>query len=171
MKIIRTYTNGKDISYDFPAGGDWTVSFSNSISGIAFVGPNPQANTQNQIKKVNNLGQSVSSLNEYCFYNCTNIDEIILPPQLTDIKTRCFDGCAGLKTLSYGQYEKCDPGQGDPHLNSISAYAFAGCESMRRLTIPASIDGIEKIHENAFADSSISCVIFLGISSDTLLGG
>lgn len=48
------------------------------------------------------LPNSVQSLGEGCFENCTNLTEITIPEKVTSIPYRCFAGCTSLKTVNIG---------------------------------------------------------------------
>ena len=173
MKVIRTYPINSNIVYQFPSTDKpWTVQFSNNVKEITFVGQNNSGDTNSQITEARQFNSNLTSLNDYCFNDCDNIQEVFLSPQIKQIKDRCFNNCDSVKTISYDIYETCAANESGaaPQLDHIGKYAFAQCRNMKSITLPESINNISKLDSLAFADSSLTSVTFLGITSGQLLG-
>ena len=174
MKVIRTYTRGKDVSYQFPSTNKrWTVQFANNIRSISLVGQNNSDSTADQIQEIQALGTNLTCLNDYCFNNAVGLNDVYLSPQIKSINERCFKGCTGIRTVSYDIYETCTANMTEkiPSLDHIGNYAFAQCTGMRSMTLPESINNVSQIDSLAFAGSNLTSVTFLGITSSQLLGG
>ena len=101
------------------------------------------------------LGDAITSIGKYAFYNCANITSIRLPEHLTSIGESAFEGCTGLtgefvfpegiEVLNYYVIRYCSgitsvrlPNT----LKEIWGYAFHGC-TFTELTLPASLTGID----------------------------
>ena len=48
----------------------------------------------------NNITYKVTSLGDYCFYNCRSLTSITLPAGLTSLGDYCFNYCSGLKSIT-----------------------------------------------------------------------
>ena len=92
---------------------------------------------------------------------------------MKSINERCFNGCTGIRTVSYDIYETCTASTAGkiPSLDHIGNYAFAQCTGMRSVTLPESINNVSQIDSLAFAGSNLTSVTFLGMTSSQLLGG
>ena len=91
-----------------------------------------QGNTQ--IEKVV-IESGITSVGNYAFYQCAEINQVTLPESLTEIKANAFGYCSKLETINMDKVE------------TISAYAFSNCSSLSELTLP---DSLLSISENAF---------------------
>ncbi len=110
------------------------------------------------------LGEMVTLIPMYGFYECSTLSTIEWSQNITFILPYTFYGCSSLRSIYIPN-----------KVNGISKYAFAECSSLERVTIPDAttlIDescfencnlsyvdigmGMEKINKNAFAGNSIS---------------
>lgn len=71
-----------------------------------------------------------------CFWNCKSLEEVILPPCLTNINSRAFynlNACTniGVVAVSGAQLKFMRTADG-----YIGPYAFQGCKAVRKITIP-----------------------------------
>lgn len=53
-----------------------------------------------KVKKVSNLG-SITSVEDNCFYNCTNLTEVVLPATVTTMGDGVFSRCTGLQHVVF----------------------------------------------------------------------
>ncbi len=124
--------------YDYSNHAPW-YSKKDSISVVAF-------------------GSGVTSIGEYAFYGCSNLNNITIPDSITKIGNCAFYGCRGLSTAgplgSGANIEFC-------WANRIPDYAFGNCTTLKNIIIP---EGITAIGTYAFC----FCV---GISSITIPDG
>lgn len=171
MKVIRTYIKDADISYKFPSTNkQWSVQLAGNIGSVSFVGQNND-DTGDLIYDMPVTHTDLSCLDSCCFNKAVNISDIKLSPNIKEIKERCFNECTNIKTVSYDIYEAYTPGMTKtPALVHIGNYAFSKCGNMQSLTLPESINDIAAIDPLAFAESNLTSVTFLGITSDKLLG-
>lgn len=173
MKIIKTYLKGKPISYKFPSTDKkWTVQFSKNITGISFVGQNNSSNISEQILEIYKFNTNLSALNNYCFNNCNNLNQIQLSPYIQKINEYCFNNCKNIENISFDIYDSYLPTTTEniPKLNTIENNAFVNCKELKSLILPESISSISQIDENAFNGSNLTSITFLGITSEQLLG-
>lgn len=77
-------------------------------------------------------------ISEYMFYNFTNLQNLVLPNNITDIRYNAFKGSSSLTSLIIPD-----------GVTSIGRGAFSGCSSLTSLNIPA---GVTSIGQYAFFD-------------------
>lgn len=95
-------------------------------------------------------GVPVTVIDSFAFYNCSFIEEVVIPEGVTNIATEAFYLCTNLKKVTL-----------PTTLNRIDYWAFANCESLENIAIP---DSVTLISVRAFSD----CV---SLSSLTLGNG
>ncbi|MDE6010765.1 MAG: leucine-rich repeat domain-containing protein, partial [Muribaculaceae bacterium] len=105
-------------------------------------------------------GSRCRGIGEYCFAECIDLEEIILPVSLAELGEGVFRECRALKRLNLPAgitrlpKEMChrcialEEIALPASLREISSFALAGCEALRELNIPA---GVTKIGSNAFS--------------------
>ena len=69
-------------------------------------------------------GYPVTSIDDYAFYNCSNLTRITIPESVTSIGNYAFYNCDSLISLFIGN-----------DVTSIGYYAFWGCTSLENITI------------------------------------
>ena len=107
-------------------------------------------------KKENNLiiPEGVTTIAEYAFYNCQNLESVTFPESLVDIGKSAFLNCYnlknikfsnGLKTIAEDAFSCCDdlitidlPST----LETVGNYAFAGCYNVTTITIGDNLSSI-----------------------------
>ena len=119
------------------------------------------------------IPESVTSIGEFAFKNCSGLTSVTIPGSVTKIGSAAFSGCSGLTSVTIPN-----------SVTSIGDYAFSGCSGLTSITIPnsvASIDlfafegctglmelglgsGLTSIASKAFADSKIRQLL---IKADT----
>ena len=82
------------------------------------------------------IPESITSIGEYAFYFCSNLESIDIPSSVTSIGNFAFTSCSNLNTLSI-------PG----NVKSIGTSAFNGCKNIASLELS---EGIETIGSYAF---------------------
>ena len=107
------------------------------------------------------LPESVTAIYEYAFYGCTSLKSISIPSSVTDIYNCAFYGCTSLESLLiyYG-------------VESIGSQAFSGCEKLSSVIIPDSVTNMDgRVFENCKSLESITLSNSLQkIASRTFLG-
>jgi len=84
------------------------------------------------------IPSSVTSIGNYAFKDCTNIESLVLPTTVTTIGAKAFYNCRELLSINIPQ-----------GVTEISEYTFSGCESLTGINIPTSVT---VIGSNAFFD-------------------
>ena len=133
--------------------------------GISFGGSNPTAQ-DNPLCYAHNLylngevltelmiPNSVTSIGDYAFDNCTNLTSVTIPNSVTNIGEHAFVGCYSVTNLVASDV----PGGIDPDwltsvtipdsVTTIESSAFSGCSGLTSVTIP---DSVTNIGSSAFA--------------------
>ena len=85
-------------------------------------------------EKANNtyeIPNSVTSIGDYAFYECTSLTSITIPNSVTSIGDYAFLNCRSLTSVTIPN-----------SVTSIGDYAFYDCESLTSVTIPDSVTSI-----------------------------
>lgn len=76
---------------------------------------------------------SITTIRDFAFYNCENLETITIPNSVTSIGSYAFYGCEKLKTIILPE-----------SLKFIGGGAFSCCKALETITIPQSIKTINK---------------------------
>ena len=96
-----------------------------------------------KVKGNNGMEYSVIAIEEMCFYECSGLASIIIPPSVISIGNYCFADCNSLTSITIPS-----------SVTSIGQYCFYGCSGLTSITIPSSV-------------TSLGSECFLGCSSLT----
>lgn len=77
------------------------------------------------------IPESVTSIGEYAFYDCSSLTNIIIPDRVTSIGTWAFYNCDSLTSITIPS-----------SVTEISDYMFYGCTSLISVVIPDSVTSI-----------------------------
>ena len=77
------------------------------------------------------IPNSVTSIGSRAFFNCTSLASITIPDSVTSIGDSAFDGCSSLSSITIPN-----------SVTSIGDMAFRGCTSLASITIPDSVTSI-----------------------------
>lgn len=77
------------------------------------------------------IPNSVTSILSSAFYGCTDLTSITIPSSVTSIGNGAFSWCTGLISVTISN-----------SVTSIEAYAFVGCTGLTSVTIPSSVTSI-----------------------------
>ena len=129
------------------------------------------------------IPDSVTSIGEKAFADCTMLTNITIPNSITSIGNRAFNGCTGLKSagpigggynVEFGWTDEFPSGAFSyctglssvvipDSIKSIGLGAFAGCDNLKSITIP---DSVTEIHGSAFTGCGLeSITITNGVTS------
>ena len=153
-------------------------SSSNAYSYILRMSKNSSSTNrcyQNAVKKIE-IGNSVTSIGNYAFYNCSSLSSIVIPDGVTSIGNYAFASCYNLSSIvipdgvtSIGNYafQYCNILSSiviPDGVTSIGNYAFNYCYNLSSIVIP---DGVTSIATGAFnsCTSLSSIVIPDGVTS------
>ena len=136
-------TSAKIHSHTYATGGDYEITLevtdgtlnltgTSSSSGYAIYGSKANSNSYNRsrIRRVH-IGDSVTSIGNYAFYNCYSLTSITMPDSVTSIGTSAFNNCNSLTSVTIPD-----------SVTSIDNNAFNGCYSLTSVTIPDSVTSI-----------------------------
>jgi uncharacterized repeat protein (TIGR02543 family) len=112
----------------------WSASFNDNYNDLTSV----------------TIGNSVSSIGESAFYNCTGLTSVTIGNSVTSIGYNEFYDCSGLKSLAIPN-----------SVTSIGGSAFSGCTGLTSLTIGNSVTSIGS---NAFYDCTDLTSVTIGNS-------
>ena len=105
------------------------------------------------IKKIVILPNSVKSIGDWAFYNCTSLKSIEIPNSVKSIGDRAFYSCTSLKNVEIPESVK-----------SIGSGAFFNCRSLKSIEIPESVEIIG--YWTFYGCTSLEEVIFKGKTMD-----
>lgn len=129
------------------------------------------------------IPDSVTSIGEKAFSDCTGLTSITIPNSVTSIGDRAFNGCTGLKSagpigggynIEFAWTDKFPSGAFNyctgltsvvipDTVKSIGTRAFAGCDNLKSITIPNSVT---EICDSAFSGCGLeSIAITNGVTS------
>ena len=77
------------------------------------------------------LGNDITSIGNYAFYNSSNLTSITIPESVTSIGSWAFNGCSGLTSITIPE-----------SVTSIGESAFRDCSGLTSITIPESVTSI-----------------------------
>ena len=104
-----------------------------------------------------------SAVGEYAFYGCSDLEELSLPNNISELGMYAFSGTAlrtfdarNIATIGEGVFSDCRLLQevnfsDNTKLGQIGQSAFRGCVSLRSIRLPA---GLDEIADYAFEDCS-----------------
>lgn len=93
-----------------------------------------------KVKGNNGMEYSVIAIEEMCFYECSGLASIIIPPSVISIGNYCFADCNSLTSITIPS-----------SVTSIGQYCFARCSKLSSVTIPSTVTSIGKY---CFSDCS-----------------
>ena len=82
------------------------------------------------------IPDNVTSIGEYAFYRCDNMANITIPDNVTEIGESAFYGCGNLENIAIPN-----------NVTKINDYTFYGCDNLESITIP---DNVTEIGDYAF---------------------
>ena len=85
------------------------------------------------------LPPALRTVGAAAFYGCAALGTLTLPDTVTTIDDSAFNGCEGLASLSPTAEHAFNL---PPHLQRLGAYAFSGCNAVRDVVLPASLESM-----------------------------
>ena len=161
IKIEETWVVSKSASTKVGRykGNEFDVEFPREIkgkkmNGVAGTTSSVPDNYKNIVSVV--LPEGYTSIGDYAFYGCTNLEKITLPSTLETIGKDAFHGCSKLKEIILpDKVKEIGPNSFcgctslavlklSNKLKNIPGYAFAGCSGLKEIVLPESIVSLEK---------------------------
>ena len=158
--IYYKITNSTDLTVAVTTG-------SNAYSGAVII---PSTVTYN------GKTYSVTSIENYTFYYCTNLTSIILPESVTSIGNNAFGYCEkltsinipeGVTSIEYHTFYACSNLTSitiPEGVTSIGGHAFYGCSSLTSITLPVNVTSIGN-YAFAYCESLTAITIPEGVTS------
>lgn len=99
-------------------------------------------------------GSALTTIGQYAFWQCVNLESINLPDSVTSIGNFAFDGCTKLGS------DSTVPFSIPKSLTKLGNNAFSACPAITTVVIP---EGVEKINDKAFMnDTGLTSVLMTG---------
>ena len=162
--ITTTHTNSGNFntSHTYSDYGDYEIKiwissgsgeygFGNGSENSVFVGGSLQK--QRDMLMYLFVGNNVSSIGSYAFYECYSLTSINIPASVSSIGTYAFDSCRSLTSINL-----------PANVSSIRNYAFQYCSSLTSIVIPESVSSIGS-YAFPYCSSLTSIVIPESVSS------
>ena len=92
------------------------------------------------------IGNSVTSIGSYAFYYCSSLTSIEIPNSVTSIRYDAFHGCSSLTSIEIPN-----------SVTSIGSYVFSHCTSLASIEIPNSVTRI--VYRTFFKCSNLANVV------------
>ena len=93
------------------------------------------------------IPSSVSSINNFTFYQCRCIKTLTIPATVTSIGSSAYEDCTGLTTLTLSE-----------GLETIGGSAFEGCTGLKSLTLPSTVNTISiNAFKNCMGITDVYC--------------
>ena len=164
--------NVYNLSKNITLGGSVNISGSNSVNVYYLFNNSNNDYWLGNIYKyqkdnttVTNIlvGDKVTSIGNYAFYQCSSLQSIVIPEGVTSIGNYTFYQCSSLQSIelpstltSIGDYafESCSSLQSiviPDSVTSIGTYIFQNCSSLQSVVIP---EGVTSIGSNFFGGCS-----------------
>lgn len=77
------------------------------------------------------IPNGVTSIDEYCFDNCSNLTNVEIPNGVTSLGIRCFNNCSSLTSADL-----------PASVTSLGAGCFGGCNSLTSMNIPEGVTSL-----------------------------
>ena len=138
-------TSNKAYSHTYTDQGDYTITLEVVSGTVSLVGDGSSSGNvvfggsvngaKNMLQSVE-IGDGVTSISDYAFYNCYSLASITIPDGVTSIGSSAFYNCSSLASITIPD-----------GVTSIGSAVFYNCYSLASITIP---DGVTSIGNNVF---------------------
>ncbi len=113
-------------------------------------------NTLVQGFSMTTIPNTVTSIGEEAFFECTGLTSITIPNSVTNIGEGAFMECTGLTSITIPN-----------SIDSVGIYAFAGCTGLTSITIPNSVTSIG---DDAFVYCTGLVSVVIGNNNELTIG-
>ncbi len=125
-----TISNGEAIITDVDESISGSITIPSTLGGYPVTCVGTFAFGYTRLTSIT-IPDSVTSIGDYAFYNCTALTSVTIPDSVTSIGSFAFSGCSGLTSVNIPN-----------SVTSINYGAFSGCTGLTSVTIPDSITSI-----------------------------
>ena len=129
---IGSGTCGENLTWVLDDSGTLTISGTGLMDSWASSSRTPWARIKNSIEKIV-IENGATSIGNYGFYGCVNLQSVIVPEGITSIGKCVFYNCENLQSITIPQ-----------SVNSIGFSAFSRCKGLQNINIPNGVTVIEK---------------------------
>ena len=149
---------GDNLTWKFTSSdGTLTISGTGNMTNFVDYRYVPWGSLRNEIKKVV-IGDGVTNIGKYAFYECTNLTSVEMPNSVTSIEAAAFDGCKSLTSIKIPN-----------SVTSIGDWAFYNCKALTSVEIPNSVTSIGNV---AFLScKGLTSITFKGSTPPTFGNG
>ncbi|MDE5860782.1 MAG: leucine-rich repeat domain-containing protein, partial [Ruminococcus sp.] len=98
-KIVKSGGCGMNLAWSIDDEGTFTIRGIGEMGDDSHKGEIPWRSWRESIKKVI-IGDGVTSIKEWAFYECTGLTEITIPDSVTSIGELAFLGCTSLTEIT-----------------------------------------------------------------------
>ena len=137
VSSAHTYAEAGEYTISIAIDDGCSFDFGNDTSSYSVMGSTRDNGIVycNMLQSVH-IGEGVTSIGKYAFYNCYSLKHITIPYSVTSIADSAFGNCKSLSSITI------------PYsVTSIGDSAFSNCKSLSSVTIP---DGVTSIADYAF---------------------
>ena len=106
------------------------------------------------------IGNTVTSIYDYTFYQCHDLTSVTIPNSVTSIGEGAFQQCTGLTTVTI-----------PASVAGIYDYAFSGCTGITSFTVDSNNQYYKSVQGNLLTRNGQTLVVGLNISSVTIPSG
>jgi len=129
--------------------GSFTFFGSSSISHILKKSTSASADVSrvytNAVQKIE-LGNGITNIGDYAFYNCYSLSNISIPKEVTNIGSNEFNYCYSLSSITIPE-----------GVTSVGGYAFSNCYNLSNISIPKEVTSVGiSAFNNCYSLSSIT---------------
>ena len=152
-EVVSSGSCGKNVTYVLDSKGVLTISGSGDMENYSFYVNAPWHSLD--IKKII-IGDGVTSIGSYAFYDCSSLTSVEIPSSVTSIESYVFYGCSSLTSveipssvtsIGFSAFEYCSSLTSVEIPSSVTRiwkWAFDGCSSLTSVEIPSSVTIIEE---------------------------
>lgn len=123
---------GDNVTWTLDENGKLTIKGTGEMADYVYEGARPYGNSMTSVV----IEDGVTSIGEYAFYECRNLENITIPDSVTDIGGHAFHNCESLKGIVIPE--------GVTKINDVTFY---GCKALESAVLP---DGITELGYSAF---------------------
>jgi hypothetical protein len=128
-----------NLTWTLDADGTLNISGMGAMKDYGYDSNRNPVYKNSNVKKVV-IEDSVTSIGDYAFFNCSSLTSITIPDSVTSIGESAFYGCSSLTSITIPD-----------GVTSIGNTAFSYCSSLTSITIP---DSVTSIGDYAFRNCS-----------------